>query len=96
MATIHLGPRHVSMPDQVAAEFQEVLARVLGQGRGFMFMYEGDDRYQRSALTVWVHPHLDWHVVYDGEDIPPIHEAVVEQHTAGILASGRLVILREG
>lgn len=96
MATIHLGARHVSPPDQAAAEFPEVLARVLGRGRGTMLMSEGDARHRRSALTVGVHPHPDWHVLYDGADIPPIHEAVVEAHTENILAAGRLVILREG
>lgn len=96
MARLYIADRQIEMADSTAAEFQEVLYRTLGQDRSFLYMQEGNPDAGTNALSIWVHPHTHWSMIYDGIRIPPIRDDAVDRLARNVADTGRLLIAAPG
>jgi hypothetical protein len=96
LARLYIADRLIEMADSTAAEFQEVLYRTLANGCSFLYIQEGNEQARTNALSIWVHPHTQWSLIYDSVHIPPIREHAVDRLTRNVADTGRLLITANG
>ena len=96
MAELHLGARSIQVPEQADADIQEAFFRLLSKGRRFMYTQEGNSQKGTGTLTVWVHPALDWSILFQSAQVPPINEEVVDYLVETTGKNGKLFIPASG